>query len=264
MNRFAIPSSAVLLLTLVFATPVLAAPPSNDLYAGSTAIASLPFTATVDTTEATTDAVDEELNAQCGAPATEASVWYSFTATSDTGVVVDVTASDYDAGVIVATGSPGAFEFVTCGPGVVAFPAASGVTYSILVFDFIPGAGNGGMLSIAVDEVVLPTIDITVDPTGTFNPQTGSATISGTATCTDASSGQIFVELSQQVGRFTVSGFGFAEVLCDGTPQSWSAEVIGSNGLFKGGRAVAFVSASACGEEFCGDDFEQVRVQLRR
>ena len=70
----------------------------------------------------------------CGAPATDASVWYTLTG-ADNGVVVDVSSSDYSAGVIVATGSPGSFELETCGPGAVAFFASSGTTYSILAFD---------------------------------------------------------------------------------------------------------------------------------
>ena len=50
--------------------------PTNDTVAGATPISALPFTATLDTTQATTDATDASLNANCGAPATEASVWY--------------------------------------------------------------------------------------------------------------------------------------------------------------------------------------------
>jgi hypothetical protein len=71
---------------------VLAAAPSNDVFGGATA-ATIGFSETLDTTEATTDSDDAQLNASCGAPATDASVWYSFDGT-DTGVIVDVSQSD--------------------------------------------------------------------------------------------------------------------------------------------------------------------------
>src|SRR5688500_14132605 len=83
----------------ISAPAALAAPPGNDTFGGATP-ATLGFSEVLDTTEATTDADDAQLNASCGAPATDASVWYSF-AGSDTGVVVDVSQSDYPAGVLV-------------------------------------------------------------------------------------------------------------------------------------------------------------------
>ena len=57
------------------APAALAAPPSNDTFAGATA-AALGFSEELDTTDATTDGDDAQLNTSCGAPATDASVWY--------------------------------------------------------------------------------------------------------------------------------------------------------------------------------------------
>ena len=94
--------------------PAFAAAPPNDTIEGATA-ASLGFSEVIDTTEATTDADDAQLNETCGAPATDASVWYTITLAADSGVVVDVSASDYPAGVLVGVGSPGALETVACG-----------------------------------------------------------------------------------------------------------------------------------------------------
>src|SRR5207247_1328806 len=100
-------------------------------FGGATVIAALPFTDTIDTTEATTDADDAEMNvAECGAPATDASVWYTVTPSADAFLVADVSSSNYSAGAIVATGSPGNFSFVTCGPGAVVWEATSGQAYS--------------------------------------------------------------------------------------------------------------------------------------
>ena len=117
MRRMSLLITIVALASLGLAAPVLAAAPSGDLYATRTTIATLPFSESVDTTEATTDADDVEAAADCGAPATDASVWYEYTATSDAGVIVDTNSSTYSTGVIVATGSPGTFSLVTCFAG---------------------------------------------------------------------------------------------------------------------------------------------------
>src|SRR5438309_435623 len=82
----------------------LAATPNNDTVGGATAISALPFDDTVDTSSATSDANDSQLNAQCGAPVTNGSVWYSYTPAADGGVVFDVSNSDYSSGLIVAEG----------------------------------------------------------------------------------------------------------------------------------------------------------------
>ena len=214
------------------------------MYAGRTVIGSLPFSDSVDTTEATTDGDDLEMNAECGAPATDASVWYEYTSAADEVVLVDVSASDYSAGVIVSLGAPGSVAVIACGPGIVGFFAGAGETYTILAFDDQEdGAGNGGQLALSMDLAPPPPeISITVDPTGSFNAKTGSATVSGTVTCSaDSEFAEIDLQLQQRVGRFTVRGFGFVEVFCDGTAQPWSAEVIGDTGLFKGGNATANV-----------------------
>ena len=264
MRRIAVPSGLVLLFSIAFTAPVLAAPPSNDTYDGRTVIGALPYTEQLDTTEATTDADDAELNAECGAPALDASVWYEFTPASDVTVLVDVSGSDYPAGVLVGTGSPGSFSIVTCGPGGAAFTAFAGETYAILVIDDQSDeAGNGGMLTIVVDEAPPPpSIDVTINASGTFT-KSGSATVSGTVVC-DASADFAFLEvqLRQRAGRVFIDGFGFTEVLCDGTVQPWTAAISG-NGLYKGGQATATVFASACSFS-CGSDFEERSIKLRR
>lgn len=131
------------------AAPAAAAPPSNDSFGGAT-VASLGFSEQLDTTEATTDADDAQLNAFCGAPATDASVWYAFTAAADGGVVIDVSQSDYAAGVLVGVGTQGNLDLLTCGPGTVGLATTAGTTYYVLAIDDqSDGAGNGGTLNIS-------------------------------------------------------------------------------------------------------------------
>lgn len=252
MKRIAILFSVLMISSLLAAAPALAAAPTNDTYAGRDPIA-IGDSLSVDTSEATTDADDTEMNAFCGAPAMDASVWYELTATADGFIGVDVSASTYSAGVFVATGSPGSFEVLACAPGATAFEAVAGQTYAILAIDDqSDGGGNGGMLEIQVAELPPPpVIDLTVDKSGRFDSKTGSATISGTVNCTGGPAEFSFIDVfvRQVVGRFYIDGGGFIEgFACDGTTQAWSAEVFGFNGIFKGGKALAVSFAFACGQ----------------
>lgn len=258
-------AAATAVLTVGLAgPPALAAAPSNDTYGGAEVIAAIPFSTTLDTTEATTDADDAELNL-CGAPAMDASVWYSLTASADEAYAADATASDYSAGVFVATGSPGAFSVLACGPGGVAWQATAGETYWIVVIDDQQdGGGNGGTMSLVVDVAPPPpALEVSVEPTGRFDARTGTATISGTLLCSeDAGAAFVEAQLTQRVGRLLIRGFGATEVLCDGTAQAWSLEVLGDNGLFKGGKAATVTFSIACGFAFCSEYFAEQTVQL--
>ncbi len=251
---------------IIGAAPALAAVPANDLFAGATAVTALPFDAAVDTRDATTDATDTEANANCGAPATLASVWYDFTPGTDGGFVVDVSGSDYSAGVIVVSGSPGAFVLETCGPGSVAFFGTSGVDYHILAFSDTAGV-NGGQLKFHMEAAPPPPVlTLTVDPVGHVNQRTGVATLSGTWSCTGvADFAEIDGDLSQSVGRFTIRGSFFVDAgPCDGTLKKWAGTVYPDSGKFAGGKGAAVVFTFACGPFFCSDGFAEQRVQLRR
>ena len=259
----------VLILTLsalgVSAPAALAAPPSNDTFPNATQV-TIGFSEVLDTTEATTDADDAQLNASCGAPATDASVWYAIEGTG-TGVVVDVSQSDYTAGVLVGVGTQGNLTTVACAPGAVGFFAEAGTTYYILAIDDqADGGGNGGNLNIVFAEIPPPpTVEITVNRYGTFNSRTGTATISGTYTCTNGDFIQVDVEARQRVGRLVITGFGgfFDAGTCDGTPHTWSAEIFPQNGVFKGGKTLTLNFAFACGAFECGTSFVEQTVQLR-
>lgn len=134
----------------------LAAPPDNDDFSGSIVIdpADLPFTDTVDTTEATNAGADLEAGPLCvGPPATEAGVWYSFTPAADMNVFVDTAGTDYSAGILVYTGAPGSFELVQCEPGETVFAGTAGVTYHMMIIDDQgDGGGNGGTLELLVND----------------------------------------------------------------------------------------------------------------
>lgn len=257
--------AALLALALLLAAPAQAAAPSNDLAAFPIPI-SVGFSETLDTTEATTDADDAQANSGCGAPATDASVWYSVAPVADASVVVDVGSSSYTAGVIVATGSPGGLSVVTCAPTAASFTATAGQTYLIMAFDDqLDGGGNGGTLTISVSEAEVPSLAVTVEPVGQIDARTGIATLRGTLTCTGSFLAMAGLELRQAVGRFTVSGFTTLDTLapCDGTTRAWTVQVSGTNGKFAGGKSAAVSFTFACGTTTCVEGYETHRVMLK-
>jgi Family of unknown function (DUF6299) len=263
--RLAVVLLATPLLLTLHAEAATAAPPSNDTFAGARP-AVLGFSEELDTGEATTDADDAQLNATCGAPATDASVWYAFSSAVDTGVVVDVSTSSYSAGVLVGVGTQGNLDTVVCGGGTVEFLAAAGTTYYVLaVDDQLDGGGNGGTLRIGFTEPLPPpTVDIAVDPVGRVDASTGVVTISGTYTCSDSDLIQVIGEARQERGGVTIVGtFNFSGFTCDGTAQPWSASVFPQNGKFRGGMAMTLTFALSCSPLGCGTDLEVRTVQLR-
>ena len=257
--------AAALVVVLAFgalAPAVLAAAPGNDIIDGATP-ASIGFSEQLDTTEATTDVRDAELNTFCGAPATDASVWY----TVDEGVIVDVSRSDYSAGILVGLDYQGTLEVVSCGPGTVSFFASSGKTFYVLAIDDqLDGAGNGGTLNIEFRGAPPPpTIDLTVSPTAKVNTRTGVATFSGTYSCTGADFIDLYLNATQTVGRFSIQGGGevFEFGTCDGTAHAWSMVVYPYNGKFAGGRAATVTFSYACGAFECADTYAEQSVILR-
>jgi hypothetical protein len=265
-RRFVAALAAALTSLAVVGSPAVAAPPTNDTYSGAETIAAIPFSTSLDTTEATTDADDDELNATCGAPAMDASVWYSFTSPDDSAYIADASASDYSAGVFVATGAPGSFSVLACGPGGAGWQAEAGETYSIVVIDDQEdGTGNGGQMLLSVDIAPPPpALEVTVNDTARFDAKTGSAILSGTIMCgSEAEFAFIETTVTQRVGRLLIRGYGATEVTCDGTTRPWELEVVGENGLFKGGKAVSATFSAACGVAFCSEYFAEQRIQLK-
>jgi hypothetical protein len=134
---------------LVLAGTALAAVPSNDTFASAPTISSLPFSDTVDTTEATTDSDDKAAGVACGVSGGRAelhSAWCDYTPSSNRTIRIDTSGSSYGVGVAVLTGSPSSFSSVSCFLGSRQVPVLAGHTYHILVVDF--SAGTGGTLRL--------------------------------------------------------------------------------------------------------------------
>jgi hypothetical protein len=235
--------SALLMSAVGVASPAWAAAPGNDDIGGAVAITEpLPFTTSESTVEATTSAAETALNNFCGAPALEHGVWFSLTPTVDEFLAVDVTASDYSAGILVLTGTPGNLTPINCLPGQVSGPFTAGQTYFLLVFGDGVSPATSGNLELTVStslqrrlalDLVSPVEPLTfrlelVDGScdqGTFSVDSVQANgtaitpLSVAADTTDANSalmvlssntppGTLFVETSCLDGRQTLTGNG--------------------------------------------------------
>ena len=168
MNIRPVLASAAVAALLVPATALaaVAAPPNNDTVSGARTIASTPKTITQDTTSATTDAVDSRLNASCGAPATNGSVWFRYVDTTGKGLVVDTSASDYTTGVIIVAGNPSSGgSLVACGPEVAAATGAAGTTYFVMAFSDTVGVTGGQLTATFAPAPPPPTATLTVAAT---------------------------------------------------------------------------------------------------
>jgi hypothetical protein len=144
---------AVALLCVAVVGTAWAAPPSNDTRENATLIPALPFTHTVDTTEATAGPEDAAI---CPLPTPVShSVWYRYTSPSNHAVVIDTAGSSYTVWGILGRENVGTSDSCVAlfaglppaGPGV--FSAQAGQTYWIVLVD-VPD-GTGGSLQLSVD-----------------------------------------------------------------------------------------------------------------
>jgi len=180
-------------------TPV---PPSNDDFGQPVVITPLPFSHTLDTTNATSAADDPVL---CTGYKGGATVWYRFTAPSSGTLTADTFNSNYDTVLAIFTGERGGLTRVACNDDYqsfqsrVALSVTAGTTYFLEVADYYstssseikaaPGsttetanppvnALRGGELRLAVEfagsAVPTPTHTPTATPTATATPTSTS------------------------------------------------------------------------------------------
>jgi hypothetical protein len=239
--------------------------PPNDTIGHSTVVSRLPYKATLDTTGATTDRVDSQANETCGAPATGNSVWYKFTAgRNDRNIFVDASRSDYPAGVIIATGTPGALTTVSCGPGFVTAATTPGKTYHIMLFDaFNTG---GGTLRLNIGDA--PNLAVSVLNNAGIDAQ-GVVHVTGTYRCTGARNLHITGSLIEIVGDNVPTGnfdtLGVPAANCNGVTHAWAGLVLPPNDhSFAPGKSAVFTNASLCGAIACTLVSEKTVVQLTR
>jgi hypothetical protein len=231
---------------LVFSVLDLGPLPENDDIANAIEISALDFTDTRNTRTAT--AASDEPGSCFGGT----SVWYVFTPTETRDIRADTGDSDYFAGIDVYTGSPDSLSSFTCGQPIVEFTANAGTTY------FFRVQGGGNLVFSVLDLGPPLTLDLSINPAGSRNPQTGTAIVQGTVTCNKPAGVSVQGQLRQKLGRKTIIRGDFStSVDCDGeTP--WSATVRSDQGAFGGGTAEVIAFASGCAPS-C-DDAQAERI----
>ncbi|GGN03535.1 hypothetical protein GCM10009721_33560 [Terrabacter tumescens] len=264
--RLLVALAAAALLGPLGATTASAAP-TNDTSAGATAVTSLPTTVTQDTSTATTDALDATLNEQCGAPATNGSVWFTYTDPTGDGLLVDLAQSDFTAGVMIVQGDPTAGGFlVACGPEAVAVRGEAGTTYYVMAFSDTPERIGGTLVASFEPLPPAPVSTLTVDPRATAYKD-GSLKLTGSYSCSNANGffSDIEGQVVQRVGRVKIAGFFFTSPLeCDGAVHPWEAFAFSDNGLFAGGKAANVSIVFACGDFDCATTAVEQSVQVSR
>jgi len=257
--RLLIPATLAVALVPFAAAPALAAPPGNDVPAGAVALHRGDHVVQ-DTTEATTDALDEAVNENCGAPETNASVWYQYSPVKDRRVVLNASHSSYSTGVMAFKGLPTPDSLVACGPGAAALHAKAGKTYYFMVFSDSPVIG--GTLDMRFTKAFPPHVRVSVAKRGVaFHG--GAAQIHGTYFCEH---GEAFAfssaHLFQRAGRLKIQADSEKGIRCNARRHHWSARLVSPIATYARGDAVAKVRIFACGLLVCRQDATSRHIHL--
>lgn len=244
----------------------------NDDFNHATVVPSVPFTTSQDISNATV-AFDDPF-----CVSRNQTVWFAFTPTQNMRLEANTLGSSYDTTLGVYTGTRGALSQIGCDDdsngtlqSAVRFDAVAGVTYYFEVSSFSPVSPANLVFNLVTAPPPL-VITPSVIKFGTIDPTTGTATISGSISCTK----QAFVTLSGQLkqthGNTPITGFFSVLVPCDGTTP-WSTTIQTAPTLFHGRSVALFtggkadVSATATAIDFdSGDTVQQnlaVTITLR-
>jgi hypothetical protein len=240
-----------------------AAPPGND-EPGGAVVLQLGDHVTLDTTEATTNAADDTLNTDsgCGAPFTNASVWYQYTPDADSAFVLDSSASSYTTGLMIFEGTPTPESFLGCGPDAVGVEAQAGTTYTVMVFS--DTEVNGGTLDLTLKDAPKPKVHVTLAKKGVAF-RGGAATLHGTYSCTHAELfGEVDTHLNQRAGRLKIQADAFTQILCDGKRHAWTSRLVSPVGTYAAGKAAGTARIIVCGDIFCSHAKAKANVHLKK
>jgi hypothetical protein len=248
---------AAILLVLVAATiggsaPAVAAAPSNDVIAGAITVPSVPFSTTLDTSEATAEGDG------CANPA--ATVWYEFTPPTDGHYDITTVGSDYDTLISVWAASP-FLNLISCGQVAMRQELFGGETYYIEVgnlccpFAEVGQVGPGGSLVLNISQSVPIALTVTIDASATLGR--GDAfpvTVSGTIACSQDGLATLDGVLRQTQGAKVAQGefsdAGLLAIPCSPTPTAWSRTVTGGDRKFVAKSATLTVTGTACDAPF--------------
>lgn len=269
VSRLLLGTLSVLLVMIGWVPPAQADAPGNDSIDSAVAF-SIPFTDTVDTTEATSGPEDQG----CGA----ATVWYRFTPEESGWVELNTVGSDFDTMLALYVPVEGGYELVACNDDTadglqsrIVWEVVAGSTYNVSVGTCCgaePGQqGPGGLAVFNAHEAPAPVADVDVDVLGRGTvDREGTVTLSGTISCDQPAEYFVDLLLLQRHGRLRATAFGFASGTCGPEPSRWTMQA-STSGEVAFGPGPAAVSGYASAYDGFGGAFTELsseRVSLRR
>jgi hypothetical protein len=245
---------------LLLPASAFAAAPANDDVTVATAISALPFTDTVDTSEATAAAGDLD----CSGLEDTHTVWYAITPTTD--MLLGLRTEHQFAAEVstsVASDSPGSLSFLQCSfANTQTLDAKAGTTYYIQLAS--AGTDPGGLISFSVVQVDPVTVTLSLDKTGRIDG--GVITVGGRLQCSRPLPPGSEVVVQGTLTQRSASGWlvpFHSAVGCPTTPLQWQTTVQVLAGTFVPGKATLTATAFACDEFTCApNDTESARIRL--
>lgn len=257
--RFLVAALFAVALVPIAAGAANAAPPDNDVPTGATPI-HLGDRVEEDTTQATTDASDATFNQECGAPETNASVWYTYTPSKSRDIVLDSTQSSYETGLMLFKGTPTADSLMDCEQGSIGDHVQAGTTYYIMAFS--DNDVNGGDLVLTLLNAPIPRVHMKMSKHGlAFHD--GAAKIHGTYTCFNGEFADIEGHIKQRAGRLKIQADSDTEARCDGQTHHWTMRLVSPVGTYVHGRVSARAMIFACGYVECRSHEVKHHVHLK-
>jgi hypothetical protein len=156
----------LVVLTLLAFHPMMAGAqaPGNDDIANATVISGLPFSDTLDTSEATPDSGDPF--SQCAFNYLDATVWYQFTPLQDVTIEASTAGSSYHTVTEAFSGAPDNLSYIGCVVGSSSLYAqlSANTTYYFMIganpaYTPPPGSSGGGDLVFNLSQVTGPAND---------------------------------------------------------------------------------------------------------
>jgi len=235
-----------LTLSMLYGGVAFAEAPSNDNQANALDVARLPYTHTVDITEATQEPDD----LHCGTLPGGNTVWYKITPVKDLTIGFHTETEVEELSLSIFAGSPASLIMLYCSYSPYnSLEASAGTTYYLQMATCC--GSPGGPVTITIQDVPELSVDLRIEHRGLINGE-GSAEVSGKVRCnrsTPPGSG-----LTVQ-GTLTQGGAGgwlvpvhFGDG-CSAKWTSWSTTVqLLSGDGFSAGKATLNATAFACDE----------------
>jgi hypothetical protein len=237
---------AALAICVLSSSAALAQAPSNDDLANAVDVTALPFTHTVDITEATQG--PEDLS--CGTTPGSNTVWYKITPAIDLSIGFHTESSVDELSLSVFAGPPGSFIMLYCSYSYYnKLEAAAGTTYYVQLATCC--GSLGGPVTLSMQDIPDLTVELRLDRRAQIDGA-GITAVSGNVRCNRATThgGGHTVQgiLTQGDTRGWLLPVHFTDG-CSAEWRAWSTTVqLISGYAFTSGRASLQATAFACDE----------------